>query len=113
MEITIPIDTRVNGYIFINFKIARVLYNHLYISPSRLVKLKVVKAFNSKLATPITYRVYPILEVASYRKSTILLLITNLGSHNMILDLPWLQKYRVVLDTDAGCLLFKPRYCQH
>lgn len=49
----------------------------------------------------------------SYCKSTTLLMITNLGNHQMILSMLWLKAYSVVADFATKILLFKPHHCTH
>lgn len=40
-------------------------------------------------------------------------MITNLGNHQMILGMPWLEAHGVVADFAARMLLFKPYHCTH
>ena len=101
IKVTVLIDTGATGYAFVNFSFARVLCEILQIEPSPLVKPKTVKAFNGKPTEWITHGVYPCLEVAGHCESTAPLMITNLGNHQTILGLPWLEAHGVVADFAA------------
>ena len=101
IKVTVLIDTGATGYAFVDSSFARVLCDILQIKPSPLIKPKTVKAFNGKSTERITYGIYPCLEVAGHCESTIPLMITNLGNHQMMLGMPWLEAYGVVADFAA------------
>ena len=113
IKVTVLIDTGATGYAFVDSSFAHILCEILQIEPSPLVKPKTVKAFNGKPTEWITHGVYPCLEVAGHCESTAPLMITNLGNHQMILGLPWLEAHDVIADFAARRLLFKPHHCTH
>ena len=113
LVVNVLLNTGCTGYALVNRGIARVLYNRLDIEPQPFLKTKTITAFNDQPAEQITYGVYPCLEVAGYRELTSPLLITNLGKHNMILGLPWMEAHGVVLDLHQRRLLFKENVCTH
>ena len=108
------VDTGTTGYAFINEITAHIICENLRISPIPLLKPKSVKGFDEHLAKrSITHAIYPGLTVQDYSELTAPMLIIPLGQHLIILEKPWLNWHRVVLDMKSDSLLFVPGRCSH
>ncbi len=92
------VDTGATGYTFINKALVPVIYNALGLDPLLLAKPKRIRGFDGVVRKkPIIHAIYPTLQLDGYTESTLLMLITDLGSYSAILGKPWMKK--------AGCLL--------
>ena len=108
------IDTDATEYAFINEITAHIICKNLEISLISLLKPKSVKSFDEYLAKrSITHVIYPDLTVQDHSELTASMLITPLRQHSVILEKPWLNWHRVVLDIKSDSLLFVPSQCSH
>jgi predicted aspartyl protease len=92
------VDTRVNGFIFINIRLVRLLIKNLGLRIVRLSKECPITRFDGKPADPITYAV--VLSMITDRRvqHRVLMLVADLGQHDMIIGRMWFEKYSVLLD---------------
>lgn len=107
------VDIGANGYAFANPQFARVISDRLEIEPIPLLKPKPLKAFNDQKVADVTHKILPGLEVAGHRESNASLFIADIGRHDVILGLPWMQQHGVVIDPGARQLRFKKGVCDH
>ena len=113
LSIRALLDTGATGYAFVNVPFARVLCNTLNIESSPLSRPKTIKAFNDTDVERITHGIYSCLDVGGHSESTAPLLITNLGKHDIILGLPWIEKHGVIIDARHRRLMFQAGTCHH
>ena len=108
------IDTGATEYTFIDEMTAYIICEDLEISLIPLLKSKSVKGFDEHLIKrPITHAIYPGLTVQDHSELTALMLITPLRQHLIILEKPWLNQHRVVLDMKSDSLIFVPDWCSY
>jgi len=93
------VDTGAIGYTFINKALVPAIYDALCLDPWPLAKPKRIRGFNRVVRKkPITYTIYPTLQLDGYTELTLLILITDLGSYSAILGKPWMKKAGYLLD---------------
>jgi hypothetical protein len=92
------VDTRANGFIFINIRLVRLLIKNLGLRIVRLSKECPITGFDGKPADPITYAV--VLSMITDRRvqHRVPMLVADLGQHDMIIGRMWFEKYGVLLD---------------
>ena len=113
IKITSLLNTGATGIVFIDLAMARHVCDVLQISFIQLAKLKLIREFDGKPASPITHTIYPTLMVQGHTKLLALFLVTKLGQHLLILEKPWMRKHWVILDISCDKLIFWPSYCQY
>ena len=107
------IDTGSSVYTVVDECLAEELCEKLEIEPMALLKPRPVKGFNGKLINnPITHAIYPRLTVNGHSELTAPMLITRLGSHQIILGKPWLNHHKVVLNMGNDQLIFSTEHCK-
>ena len=78
-----------------------------------LAQPRLVKGYNEQPGHTITYAIYPKLQVLDYIEDLCPLLITELGSHPLILGKAWMKRHGAVLDLSTESLIFYKDYCDH
>jgi hypothetical protein len=78
------INTRANGYAFINTEFAALATRFLNTKPQRLLILCNIRGFDSKIAQPITNYIKLTLLI-NKRQIKVLMLVVRLGGQDMIL----------------------------
>jgi len=96
---------------FINSVNAQRIYEIKNISPVKLLKPRPIQGFNGTAAPPITYAIYPRLQVNDHVEDLCLLFITRLGTHSLILGKAWMKQHSVVLDLISDNILFTGGHC--
>ena len=108
------VNTNATEYAFIDEITAHIICENLEISLISLLKPKPVKGFNEHLAKwLITHAIYSDLTVQDYSELTASMLITSLRQHLIILEKPWLNWHRVILDMKLNSLLFVLSWCSY
>ena len=103
------VDTDATEYTFIDEMTVHIICENLEISLIPLLKPKPVKGFDEHLTKrSITHAIYPDLTVQDHSELTAPMLITPLGQHLIVLENPWLNQHRVVLDMKSDSLIFVP-----
>ena len=82
-------------------------------APVKLVKSRPLRAFDGRRARPITEAIYPTLTIQKHSELTTPMLITDIGSHPIILGKPWQNAHGVLLDMEHDRLIFKSGKCIH
>ena len=88
IKTTSLLDTGTTGIAFIDLEIARHVCDVLKISFIQLAKLKPIRGFDGKPASPITYAIYSTLIVQGHIKLLAPFLVTKLDQHLLILGKP-------------------------
>ena len=79
IKTTSLLDTETTGIAFIDLAMARHVCDVLQIFFIQLAKLKPIRKFDGKSASPITYAIYPTLTVQGHTEFLALFLITKLS----------------------------------
>jgi hypothetical protein len=98
------VDTRVNGFIFINTLFVYDITKLLGLKAQWLLYTIRTKGYNRKAREWITYYLRLHLTVDSRCQYNIPLLILDLGSHDLILGHKWLVYFDILPDCYRGCL---------
>ena len=86
----------------------------LGIEPVPLSKSKPLRGYDGKLSPKlITHCLFPNMEVNGHKEGTCPMLIAPLGSHDVIIGKPWMNKHKVLLDMMKDKILFVPGRCTH
>ncbi len=80
------IDINVTEYAFVNKSIAQKIYDVMSIELIKLMKKRVIKAYDDKKDQIIIYVIYSNLIIQNYTKNLIFMLITKLEQQTIILD---------------------------
>jgi hypothetical protein len=91
------INTRVNGYTFINSKFIKIIERFLDIKPILLKSPCNIRGFDGKQATPITYYIELTLLIDG-RKVLVPILVVGLGGHDIILGRKWFISTSVLIN---------------
>ena len=78
-----------------------------------LLKPKSLTGFDGRHAPPIIHAIYLKLTIGLHSELTAFLLITDLGSHPIILGKSWMNRHGVILDMAYDKLIFKSFRCSH
>ena len=77
-------NTCATRYGFVDKEFTKTICQDLQIEPQRLIKLKQIQRFDTKVAKSIIYTIYPIPIINTYIESFAPLLIIKLTNHSMI-----------------------------
>jgi predicted N-acyltransferase len=91
------INTKANGYAFINTKFAALATRFLNTKPQQLLILYNIRGFNSKIAQLITDYIKLILLI-NKRQIKVLILVIQLRGQDMILGRKWAIETGVLID---------------
>lgn len=114
-----PLDALVDSgcsgaYTLIDRAISKQACEELHLEPVPLPRPRPIRGYDGKLAKkPITHCLLPNLTVNGHKESTCPMLIADLGTHDVILGKPWLNRHGVLLDMLKDKLLFVPGRCNH
>ena len=79
------IDTGAQGSIFIDTNIAQQIYDGLEISPTKLLKPKRVREYNSSKSDIISHTIFPMMTISNHTQNLIPMMITRMIQHDMII----------------------------
>jgi hypothetical protein len=99
------IDSRANGFVFIDTQYTVDIARFLGLKTRRLPRSVPVKGYNSKEGQPITHYLQLHLTVDRRQQYNLPLLILDLGSHDIILGRKWLAYFNILVDARRACLL--------
>jgi hypothetical protein len=99
-------DSGANGFCFVNSTIALQLAKYLRIKKTRLDQPIPVKGFDGRQSDPVTDVLMAHLSVDGRRTYNIPLLITNLGTHDLILGRKFFQYYNIWLNVRDRALIW-------
>jgi hypothetical protein len=98
------VDTRANGFVFINTLFAYDIAKLLGLKAQRLPYTIGTKGYDGKAGERITHYLRLHITVDGRRQYNIPLLILDLGSHDLILGRKWLAYFDILPDCRRGCL---------
>jgi hypothetical protein len=100
------IDTRANGYTFMDIFLAIKLAQHFQTHIIPLEQPCAVKGYDSKTTMPITHLIHLTLKIQRRVQQNLPFLIVELGKHNIILRQMWLAKHGVLINCRHHQLLW-------
>ncbi len=94
-------------YILIHTKLVDQICQKLEIQFIWLAKEKLIREYDEKLTKKIiTHKILLNLTVESYKKLTVSMLITDINSHDIILEKFWMNKNEILLDMQNDVIVF-------
>lgn len=107
------VDTGATGYAFVDTGTAERICKAEGIAALPLSRIKPLKAFDGRLADPITHAIFPRLQIGDHTEDLCPMMITKLGSHPLILGKPWMRKHGIMIDMSTEKINFKKGHCTH
>ena len=92
------VDTGANGFAFINTSFALELSKFLNIKVTRIPKPLAIKGFDGKHANTVSHALILHLTIDGRRQTDIPFYILELGSHDIILGLKWMDYFNIWLN---------------
>lgn len=92
------VDTGANGFAFINRSFATELSKFLNIQPTRIPKSLSIQGYDGKKATTVSHALIIHLTIDKRRQTNIPFYILDLGSHDIILGLRWMDYFNIWLN---------------
>jgi len=100
------INTRANGFIFLNSPLAREASRYLDTNIRTLEHPYLVKGFDGQKADPITQYLELNLHISGRKQLKLPMLIVKLGGQDMIIGRAWAAKYNTLIDCKNRQLLW-------
>jgi hypothetical protein len=100
------VDSRANGFVFIDTRFAADLAKFLDVNIIPLTTPCSVKGFDGQPGRPATHAIILNLSIDARRQQKVPMLILDLGSHNLILGRKWISHHDIWLDVRNRRLLW-------
>ena len=92
------VDTGANGFAFINRSFATELSKFLSIKPVRIPNSLSIQGYDGKQATTVSYTLILHLTIDTRRQTSLPFYILDLGTHDIILGLRWMEYFNIWLN---------------
>ena len=107
------VNIEIIEYIFVNEKIARILYEKFQIRSLSLFKSKYFSCFNNARVKFITYVIYSKFIIQNYIELFTFIFITKIKSHFIIINKFWINAHEIILNIKIDSLIFKRERCNY
>ena len=98
IQIRVLVNTKVNGFVFIDSELAKLACRHLNLQNKPLRTPCNVRGFDRKQANPITHYIEMSLTIDGRLQSKIPMLIVDLGRQDLIIGRQWAANFDVLIN---------------